>query len=150
MIHIQRPLPFILASTNIGTMIVNYLDKCETPNGTYGVGYQFLQTGSFDFYEVESVVAFTAYYKLFEDYTNELTPLNVDDGSNQYIPVVKATLNHLNNQVNISIIGMNQNNPVYTRPADRYYADKLLDDRKILNEINGVIRSDANKYWGIR
>lgn len=45
---------------------------------------------------------------------------------------------------------MNQNNPVYTRPADRYYADKLLDDRKILNEINGVIRSDANKYWGIR
>ena len=69
MIHIQRPLPFILASTNIGTMIVNYLDKCETPNGTYGVGYQFLQTGSFDFYEVESVVAFTAYYKLFEDYT---------------------------------------------------------------------------------
>lgn len=57
MIHIQRPLPFILASTNIGTMIVNYLDKCETPNGAYGVGYQFLQTGSFDFYEVESVVA---------------------------------------------------------------------------------------------
>ena len=57
MIHIQRPLPFILASTNIGTMIVNHLDKCETPNGAYGVGYQFLQTGSFDFYEVESVVA---------------------------------------------------------------------------------------------
>ena len=50
MIHIQRPLPFILASTNIGTMIVNHLDKCETPNGAYGVGYQFLQTGSFDFY----------------------------------------------------------------------------------------------------
>ena len=45
MIHIQRPLPFILASTNIGTMIVNHLDKCETPNGAYGVGYQFLQTG---------------------------------------------------------------------------------------------------------
>ena len=41
MIHIQRPLPFILASTNIGTMIVNHLDKCETPNGAYGVGYQF-------------------------------------------------------------------------------------------------------------
>ena len=57
MIHIQRPLPFILASTNIGTMIVNHLDKCETPNGAYGVGYQFLQTGSFDFYEVERVVA---------------------------------------------------------------------------------------------
>ncbi|TLD79676.1 hypothetical protein LS70_009800 [Helicobacter sp. MIT 11-5569] len=95
-------------------------------------------------------VSYTAYYKLFEDYTNELRPLNVDNGRGNYIPVVQATLSHLNNQVSVSIIGMNQHNPIYSRPADRYYADKLLNDRKIFNEINGIIRNDANKYWGIK
>ncbi len=142
---------------SLGVKTLNNQEMSEVIGGAtilkhlYGNTYQYFIPYNYGTKDNSGTrISYTAYYKLFEDYTNELTPLNVDDGSNQYIPVVKATLNHLNNQVNISIIGMNQNNPVYTRPADRYYADKLLDDRKILNEINGVIRSDANKYWGIR
>ena len=94
-------------------------------------------------------VSYTAYYKLHESYRNELLPLNVDNGSGQYIPVVSATLNHLTNQVSVFIIGMNQYNPVYTRSADRYYANKILTDNKtsLMNTINGVIRGHAQTYW---
>ncbi|WP_026944612.1 bacteriocin [Helicobacter rodentium] len=93
-------------------------------------------------------VSYTAYYKLHESYRNELLPLNVDNGSGQYIPVVSATLNHLTNQVSVSIIGMNQYNPVYTRPADRYYANKLLENRQVINEVNNVIRNHSRYFWG--
>lgn len=40
----DRPIPFILASTNHGTMIVNRNDH----NGSCGVGFQLLSTSSFD------------------------------------------------------------------------------------------------------
>ncbi len=54
--NIQRPLPFVLASTNTGAMIVNYLDRNENAYGAYGVGYQYLQTASFDALEVGNVI----------------------------------------------------------------------------------------------
>lgn len=44
----KRPLPFILAATNNGSMIINHLDRHDTPQGSYGVGFQFLNYGSFD------------------------------------------------------------------------------------------------------
>ncbi|MDE5925114.1 MAG: hypothetical protein K2N75_05980 [Helicobacter sp.] len=103
-------------------------------------------------------VSYTAYYDFKPD-TSEQNPdryqeqtayglLNVDDGSGRYKPVVSATLNLLTNQVSVSIIGMNQYNPVYTRSADRYYADKILTDNKtsLMNTINGVIRNHAQTY----
>lgn len=93
-------------------------------------------------------VSYTAYYKLHESYRNELLPLNVDNGSRQYIPAVSATLNHLTNQVSVSIIGANQYNPVYTRPADRCYANKLLENRQVINEVNNVIRNHSRYFWG--
>ena len=88
-------------------------------------------------------------YRLYDSYANELLPLNVDDGSGKYVPVISATLNHLKNSVSISIIGMNKYNPVYTRSADRYYANKILTDNKtsLMNTINGVIRNHAQTYW---
>ena len=142
---------------SVGVKELNHQEMSEIVGGAtilkhlHGNTYQYSVPYNYGVKNNSGVrVSYTAYYRLFEDYANELAPLNVDNGSNQYIPVVRATLNHLNNQVSVSIIGMNQNNPVYTRPAHRYYADKLLDDRKIFNEINGVIRSNANKYWGIR
>ncbi|MBX7491544.1 hypothetical protein [Helicobacter turcicus] len=92
-------------------------------------------------------VSYTAYYRLHESYKNELLPLNVDDGSGRYISVVSATLNHLTNQVNVSIIGMNQYNSVYTRSADRYYANKLLENRQVINEVNNVIRNHSRYFW---
>ncbi|WP_416861075.1 hypothetical protein [Helicobacter ganmani] len=44
---------------------------------------------------------------------------------------------------------MNKYNPVYTRSADRYYANKILTDNKtsLMNTINGVIRNHAQTYW---
>ncbi|MCW1565354.1 hypothetical protein OLT20_07870 [Campylobacter jejuni] len=42
----KRPLPFILAATNNGSMIINHLDRHDTPQGSYGVGFQFLNYGS--------------------------------------------------------------------------------------------------------
>ena len=54
--NIQRPLPFVLASTNTGAMIVNHLDRNENAYGAYGVGYQYLQTASFDALEVSNVI----------------------------------------------------------------------------------------------
>lgn len=55
--NIARPLPFVLASTNTGTMILNYLDRNQTQYGAYGVGYQFLNTASFDKEEISNVIA---------------------------------------------------------------------------------------------
>ncbi|MCH5322354.1 MAG: hypothetical protein J1E31_02070 [Helicobacter sp.] len=50
--------------------------------------------------------------------------------------------------MSISIIGMNQYNPVYNRPADSYYANKLLSQYKnIADVVNGRIRGDAKDYW---
>ncbi|EIJ4040784.1 FkbM family methyltransferase [Campylobacter jejuni] len=49
----KRPLPFILAATNNGTMIINHLDRHDTPKGSYGVSFQFLNYGSFDPEEIE-------------------------------------------------------------------------------------------------
>ena len=50
---VGRKLAFILTSSNHGTMIVNRFDYCLTPSGGYGVGYQILETASFDPLEVK-------------------------------------------------------------------------------------------------
>lgn len=94
-------------------------------------------------------ISYTAYYRLEQDVNNELLPLNVDDGSGKYKPVVKATLNYLTNKVSISIVGVNQYNPVYGRPADRNYANQLLSKYKsqITDVINNTIRGSAGQYW---
>ena len=92
--HILRPLPFVLASTNIGTMIINHCDRHSHPvpnpanedksptkqnagggganksneadkssnanqsnSASFGVGFQYLQTASFDADEVMSAVS---------------------------------------------------------------------------------------------
>lgn len=52
----KRPLPFILAATNNGTMIINHLDRHDTSKGSYGVGFQFLNYGSFDSEEIDLCV----------------------------------------------------------------------------------------------
>ncbi|WP_207204118.1 hypothetical protein, partial [Helicobacter pullorum] len=113
-------------------------------SGTEKVAYQYgVKNNS------GAKISYTAYYNLIEEVSNELLPLNVDDGSGKYKPVVQATLNYSTNKVNISIIGMNQYNPVYTRPADRNYANQLLSKykSKIADRINNRIRNDAVKYW---
>jgi FkbM family methyltransferase len=54
---VGRKLAFVLASSNHGTMIVNRLDyrMVDSQRG-YGVGYQILETASFDPSEVKLVV----------------------------------------------------------------------------------------------
>ena len=50
----HRPVPFILISTNHGTMIVNRNDYRMTGENTgYGVGFQLLNTSSFDQPEID-------------------------------------------------------------------------------------------------
>lgn len=47
-----RPVAFILASTDHGSMLVNRHDYMVAGNGGYGVGFQLLNTSSFDHDEV--------------------------------------------------------------------------------------------------
>jgi FkbM family methyltransferase len=58
MSHIKRPVPFVLISSNHGTMIINRNDHYTDPDGnSWGVGYQLLNTGSFDHQEVDFIIA---------------------------------------------------------------------------------------------
>jgi len=56
--NIKRPIAFILAASNHGTLIVNRNDFNVMANGNgYGVGYQILATSSFDPEEVDMATA---------------------------------------------------------------------------------------------
>lgn len=33
----KRALPFVLVASNYGSMIINHLDRHDTPQGSYGV-----------------------------------------------------------------------------------------------------------------
>lgn len=59
--NIPRPAPFVLVSSNHGTMIVNRNDyhMVDKENG-YGVGYQLLNQSSFDQPEVDFALALLA------------------------------------------------------------------------------------------
>lgn len=48
-----RPIAFVIASTDHGSMLVNRYDYHATDLGSYGVGYQLLNASSFDISEVE-------------------------------------------------------------------------------------------------
>ena len=48
----KRPAAFVLTSTDHGSMLVNRHDYRLMPGGGYGVGYQLLETSSFDAEEV--------------------------------------------------------------------------------------------------
>ena len=47
-----RPIAFVLASTNHGTMLVNRNDYVMSGNAGYGMGFQLFNTSSFDPNEV--------------------------------------------------------------------------------------------------
>ena len=54
----KRPLPFVLAATNHGSMILNRNDfRMVDANSGYGVGHQLLNTSSFDAEEVNFALA---------------------------------------------------------------------------------------------
>ena len=58
MINIQKPIPFVLTSTNHGMMIVNRNDYFMIDNESgYGVGHQLLNTSSFDQQEIDFALA---------------------------------------------------------------------------------------------
>lgn len=50
----NRALPFVLAATDVGTMIVNYLDEHKSANGSYGVGYTLLNSANFEQNELKN------------------------------------------------------------------------------------------------
>jgi FkbM family methyltransferase len=59
---VGRKLAFVLASSNHGTMIVNRLDyRMVESQGGFGVGFQILETASFDPSEVRLVVDLLAF-----------------------------------------------------------------------------------------
>lgn len=43
----QRPIAFVMASTNHGSMLVNRFDHHTTKDGSFGVGFDLLNTSSF-------------------------------------------------------------------------------------------------------
>ena len=58
MINIQRPIPFILISSNHGTMIINRNDyRMIDENNGYGVGFQLLNNSSYDQEEIDCALA---------------------------------------------------------------------------------------------
>jgi len=58
---IPRPAPFVLISTNHGTMIVNRNDYCMMADGrSYGVGFQLMSRSCFDQAEVNFAMALLA------------------------------------------------------------------------------------------
>ena len=135
---------------SLGVKTLNNQEMSKIIGGAYVVKNDiFYQYGIKD--NSGTRVSYTAYYNLNPalNAPNELLPLNVDDGSGNYKPVVQATLNYLTNKVSISIVGVNQYNPVYGRPADRNYANQLLSKYKsqITDVINNTIRGSAGQYW---
>ncbi len=74
----KRPAAFILTSTNHGSMLVNRYDYQLVENGGYGVGYQLLQTSSFDHDEVDLVLQLLEWRK--ENYSEGVVAL--DCGAN--------------------------------------------------------------------
>lgn len=53
----NRPLPFVLAASDHGPMIVNRLDFHQLPTGvSYGVGHQILTRGCYDSDEISSIL----------------------------------------------------------------------------------------------
>jgi FkbM family methyltransferase len=57
MSSIKRAAPFVLVASNHGTMIVNRNDHHTDGNGgTWGVGFQILETGSHDHQEVDFIL----------------------------------------------------------------------------------------------
>jgi len=53
----QRPIAFVMVATNHGTMLVNRNDYRLVDGGGYGVGYQLLNTSSFDQGEIDLALA---------------------------------------------------------------------------------------------
>lgn len=53
---VDRPLPFILAASDLGPMIVSRLDFAKNNHGYYGVGFQILNSGSYDKNEIKDVL----------------------------------------------------------------------------------------------
>ena len=51
---IPKPQPFVLANTQNGMMILNHKDRKDTKNGSFGVGFEFLETGSYAVSEVKT------------------------------------------------------------------------------------------------
>ncbi len=51
-----RPCAFVLVSTNHGSLLVNRHDYRMLPEGGYGVGYQLMNTSSFDQNEIDVAV----------------------------------------------------------------------------------------------
>jgi FkbM family methyltransferase len=58
----NRPLPFVIAATEQGTLIVNHLDykPANHEGGIIGVGSQLLRTASFDASEISNAVGLIA------------------------------------------------------------------------------------------
>lgn len=60
-----RPAPFILVSSNHGTLIVNRNDYRLVDQGGYGVGFQLLNTASFDQQEVDFALVLLHYRRKY-------------------------------------------------------------------------------------
>lgn len=56
MSHPNRPIAFVMAATNHGSMIVNRNDWMAVPGGGIGVGHQLLSVSGFDQWEVSLVL----------------------------------------------------------------------------------------------
>ncbi len=57
----RRPTAFVVAASDHGTMIVNRYDYCSpAPGRTFGVGFQVLESGSYDKAEVDQLLQLLA------------------------------------------------------------------------------------------
>lgn len=61
----SESIAFITASTEHGTMIVNRLDRCQSGERAWGVGYELLRDGAFSRHEVELGVQLLAHRRRY-------------------------------------------------------------------------------------
>lgn len=133
---------------SLGVKTLNNQEMSKIIGGAYIYGKPVYQYGVKN--NSNTKIYYTAYYNFQTTTTqDEVAYGRLNTGGSPYVPVVSATLNYLTNKVSVSIIGMNQNNPVYTRPADSYYANQLINSngKELFNSVNNKIRGDAGKYW---
>jgi len=61
----NKPAAFVLAASDHGPLIVNHYDINKNENGFYGLGYQILETGSYDHEDIQLLITLLSLRKEF-------------------------------------------------------------------------------------
>lgn len=137
-----RPIPFILASTDLGALIVNRLDyRMVDQNRGYGVGFQLLETGAYDATE-SAVLKRLVELRLAHDRT---PPTIVDCGANIGIHTIALAKSFLA----ASVLAIEAQERIYYALAGNIALSNCFNARAVLAAVGretGTIRIPQPNY----